>query len=366
MNMKKRFLTAMVASSLLAIGAVHADDCCNPCDPCYDSCYDPCQTDSCCWTGFEIGADFLYWKLCMDDLEYATCYDTVIDSNGNSAGSHNATYKHVCPDWDPGFRVYVGIDDVFCDWGLVGSYTRIQSCNSAATKQDGDKYLEAIYTHTYSLIGPTPAPSQDFVTMKQDLTYQSFDALFTTDYCMKSCHHFKPFFGVTGLYVDQDNRSTWMQTETNLTTHVGNTKWNSCLSGYGLRMGSTYSFSICDGLRLFGTGSAAITVADHDTSISFFKVDTTGENSTEYDYTFKDSECVFVPGYHLQIGFEYDTCMCGSDFGIRVGYEFLQWHNLPNARRFSSEGPPELSYSSSATVNTLGYHGLFAGLNVKF
>lgn len=385
--MKKNRLfvtTAALAFCSLAMAA-NAEEVCmdQPCDysagecfsayaPCPAQCSAPCDdycsTPSLCGMKYFVSADYLYWKLCVDDLDYAAHSDAVIDTNGNSLGTKNGTYKYVNPSWNSGFRVSAGISELACniDVGLIGHYTRINSCDYAKTNY-GDTYLEATMTHTFDVVGPSEIDTVLFATLSHELTYQDYDALFTTSYCLKPCHTFRPYFGVAGVIVDHHLLSTWQQDGLNNTVQDGTTTWNSCFSGVGLKVGSEYAFTLCRGLILYGAASGTVTVGENDSEVSFEKIiSATGEDSTSADYTFKDGECIFVPGYHISVGMLYEMCLCNCRFDLKIGYDFLQWHNLPNIRRFLSEGPPEVAMTTSPTVSTIGFHGLTVGVAMQF
>lgn len=222
-------------------------------------------------------------------------------------------------------------------------------------------------THTHDIIGPSVIDTVLFATLDHELTYQDYDILFTSSYCLKPCHTLRPYFGVTGVLFDHHIFSTWQQDGGNNTIHDGTTTWDSCFSSIGFKLGSQYTFALCSGLQFYGAASAAVTVGDNDSVVSFEKIITAqGLEPTVADYSFKDGECIFVPGYQISIGLLYDLCLCGFQLELVAGYEFNQWHNVPNLRRFLSEGPPELACSTSPTVATIGFHGLNLGLGMQF
>lgn len=345
------------------------------CDPCYQPCEDLCKTSTCCFPSFDFGIDLIYWKACVDDLDYSASYGGPIQTNGvtlNQVNTNNAVYHYPTEKWKPGFRLYGSVDDLWCDWGVSASYTWLDVKNTGERPLGDSGFLEATMTATWNLIGPV-APfgdfvSQQFVDIEQELTYHSYDILFYTDYCFRKGHIFKPFFGIAGAYFNQSLLCNWEQIDTNEAFVTGSTTWDSDYAGIGFKFGGEYGFTICRNLKIIGKASGTITTGTNDSKASFLKtsIPDGAEEDTTYIYTFQDGSCIFVPGYHISIGFEYDTCFCNTDIGLRLGYEFLSWSNLPTLRRFLSEGPPELSMSTNPSVTNIGFHGFYLGLNASF
>jgi len=357
MMKKKHFLATLLAATVLSTGAVNAAY--DSCDPCYD----PCEMDS-CFGGFEIGADFIYWKLCLDDLNYATSYTTpfpTTSTTGTLIMDQHGTNQSVCADWAPGFRVFLAKDNIFCDWDLITSYTWINHSTSSKTTKPENGLLQETLTHLNADLKPG-AGGVASVNASIDVTYQTFDVLFASDYCFRQCHNFKPFFGVTGLFLDQDLSSNWVESDlTEIAT--GATKWSGQYSGYGLKMGTEYSLTICDGFSMYASASGAITVGDQCSTYSTGKIDS---DSSEWKMSLKEEECVFVPGYNIGLGFQYDSCLCDMEYSARLGYEFVQWNNVNNQPRFYSADTNNFSAASSSTLATLGYHGINLGVSVTF
>lgn len=371
---KKHFLATLLAAVALSTSAVQAGDC-------YSSC-NPCDTDS-CFGGFEIGADFLYWKMCMDDLDYAVSYTSTFDADLTSAFNQIGCYDTVSTDWKPGFRVYLAKENIMCDWGLLLSYTWMRNFSTDSDNIESLTDGVVLIQPTVGIlnIGLSPTGDADLgifgvttIDAEYDITYQTFDVLFASDYCFRQCHSFKPYFGVTGLFLDQSFTTAWTMdavpsSVAPLPASIGGTRWSDDFSGYGFKFGGEYSFDICDGLSMFANGSGAITVGTHTANFSQTRT-TIGLTSVIDDVTntatLCDEECTLVSGYHIQVGFQYASCACDIEYALRIGYEFLEWRNVPNQRRFFSSDFENIANSSSPTTSTLGFHGLLAGLTFSF
>lgn len=359
---KQKYLwKTLLATTLLTTGAANAND--------YFGACDPCEMDS-CFGGFEIGVDFLYWKTCKDDLTYAVySVNTPAITEPVVAGpSITGSSANLSLDWKPGFRIYTSIDDVLGNWNLYGSYTWFSTSHSsrinAPTPAENDPsiyLIESVLTFADLDFNINTYGNLETIKAKYDLSFQSFDVLFSGDYALKQCHYFKPYFGATGIFLNQEIKIESEITTPSLIASEG--KWNDNYDGYGLKIGSEYNLALCDGFSIFGNGAALITVGNHSAS---FEQDITSELSSfsEPPVKFHHEENIFVPGYQISAGLQFDGCLCDFEYAIRIAYEFQNYFNAPNAPQFISE--EVLFLSSSTTISNLGFHGLTAGVKVKF
>lgn len=328
------------------------------CDP-YDNLYCSNYNDCC----FDLNVDYLCWKPCIDDLDFAYSFQT---SNGDTS----VTYKTLCPDWEPGIRIYLGKPSLFCDWNFGISWTYIKSDESTKLEapSKGDVSSALLHLGLRSDLDDSSGGKFKSARGNWELSYHEGNALISYDISCNHCHEFSPFLGVTGVYIDQ-------KLTVNLTNPSGvnnddsaEIEWNSEYWGVGLRVGSHYQYRFNDSISFFVRANGTI-LAGEDCSKN--KQEVTDGHSTISETTginFKhDTGCHCVPGYHLASGFICDTCICNYAFTFRLGYEFLEWHNIPNHRVFSGEDKgAEASHSSSPSTRTLGFHGLFAGLMLSF
>ncbi|MEM1283261.1 MAG: Lpg1974 family pore-forming outer membrane protein [Chlamydiota bacterium] len=331
-----------------------------------DSCYDPC-CDPCSFGGFEIGADFLYWKPCVDNMDYAVVrYSDTTEGTSPTTTTSKWGYKCLCLDWEPGFRIRFGKDDIWCNWRLNASYTWLDVNTSATCKvPDNADYVTSPFFHPNFRFLQDPEFS-DLTVVKgtYDTTYQTWDVLLAYDIACNRCHSFQPFFGVEGLILDQGITASGFVTEDISDVDFYKTKWTSDFFGVGLKIGSDYQFQMFDCVKFYGSAAGTITVGDFDGKYTGYVVNASGEISKSI---FADGDCCrVVPGYHLAAGLLYETDACGCEFAIRLGWEFVQWHNVANPRAFSSALPLDEHYSSSTDYTTLGFHGLVAGLDFSF
>jgi hypothetical protein len=120
-------------------------------------------------------------------------------------------------------------------------------------------------------------------------------------------------------------------------------------------------------MKVFARGSGSIVVGNDcssaDAGVYWLDGTTTTLDTRDYN---DDDKCLIVPGYHVQVGFLYESCYCGVDFGVRLGYEFVNWYNVPNHRVFPGESDLDSAISTSSSIRSFGMHGLLAGADVRF
>jgi hypothetical protein len=378
----------------------------------YDSCcsYDPCCAPSfdcsgCGMGNFAVGVDFLYWKPLVDDLDYG--YTTNFDGNSpNFVGSSSGLvqYQSVCTKWEPGVRVNLSAPCVLCNWDASASFTWMKSrsndCASAnSCGYEGCVVNTLLHPVLNSFVDELAQGRAQKITADWHSTYYNIDALLSYKINMNPCLDITPYFGIDALYLKQQQEGT-----ASIATYgydscpLARMCWDVNYWGVGLKMGSSVEQRCCDCLSVFANANATLLagkISKAQNQQSFAKLlqnapiaracgdncgndcgNDCGSDCCYSDYntlTFKDSGCgSFVPGYHLQAGFKYASNLCGCNYAVRVGYEFLYWLNLPNPRRFATqlneleENICSIGYSSGTNERTFGFHGLFLGAEFKF
>ena len=339
-----KLLTATLMTTTMA-AATTPDGCeCDPCkcDPCncgptisnrcsvatYRNC---CPTiDLCPWiAGIEMRGRFVLWKPSFDNLDYA--YGSRNDPDNNVNTNH---YKYVGHNWNAGFQLSLGRNDIACGIDLIASYAYIYGSdkNSVTSKLETLNPTQIINTTLGTLAQ---------ASSRHDFSYQSYDFLLSRCYILYACHRVTPLFGVAGLFLDQDTETRY-DTVTNNMNHV---VWHGEYSGIGFKMGARYDYSLNDCISFYFHGNGTILTGNiHNVT----EQTTTGATPTKW----KAEHHAFVPGYHVGVGFLYDFCWRGKAFNLIVGYEFLRWYNLPQQQRDNVW---------SQSHRQLGLHGIEMG-----
>lgn len=352
-------MLGMVIPSLclltMAPGMANANDCC------YDPCCDPCS-----FGGFEIGADFIYWKPCVDNLDYAAVAYEQQSHSSPVSYSNDYAYKCLCLGWEPGFRVRFGKEDILCNWDLYGSYLWLGINSKSKCKEpkgDGTFVTSPLFSAVLEMNSDPSNTELTFVEGKYDSTYQNWDAVVSYDISCNRCHSFQPFFGVEGLIFNQKLVIDGYVDHEIYDMDSKHMKWTSDFFGVGLKMGTAYVFEF-NCFKFYANASGAIVVGDHDGVNKQTRYDASG---VKFSYKFKDADCCqFVPGLHMGLGFIYESDACGCEYAIRAGWEFVKWCNVNNPRRFYESEEGLLTNASASDYTTLGLHGLVVGLDFEF
>jgi len=370
LNKKLALAVLSLGFATLTPGAASADsyvprnnDPCNPCNPCVDPCRTDCRTNDCC--SFDFFADFIYWKPCVDDLDFAAVRSGVANDFDNP---QELRYKSICPDWEPGFRLGIRKEDAWKCFDLDFEYTWLDVSDSQHTHAGNGEDILAVGLHPTIVNNFTGL--FDSARGKYSLNYQTFEILFAYPFRCGSCHTIAPFFGVEIAKFDQSFDVRYEFTPASGTTNIATIDWDSNYRGAGLELGTDYKFLLCEGFSLFARATGTILIGDANTTNdqADYDVSSTGVKSNEYYTNFKDGDCCHVvPGIHLQLGFQYEDESCGCEYKLRVGYEMLNWWNLQNPRRwFTDDYPANFAQSTHSNTTTLGFHGLLVGFEVKY
>lgn len=351
-TLKQTFNIVALSAGLIALapGAVSAENNC---------CYDPCESR--CWDfgSFEFGVDFLYWKPCVSDVDFVG-----IQTKDNDP-YFRYKIRSIDTDWEPGVRASLKIPSCTCDWDVEASYTYIESRNTESRKvkpADGDMYQ--VNTH------PAVAfPRNDLAKGSWNAEYQEWELLFSYNLHNSNCHRLSGFFGVAGIEFDQKLkiRLAFENGDELVDNH-----WRGDYWGVGFRAGSDYQYSFSDCISFFTRAHASILAGEPKNVKQNFKHTFEGQTIDSLR-TSDDNRCQIVPGYNIAAGFAYNTSYCDTEWSLRVGYQFLQWFNLPRHRTYYGSGGNildqagvVLSTSSASTGRSLGMHGLTAGISVAF
>ena len=318
---------------------------CNPCCapppsvPCY---YYPSRSNPCFCPDIDIAIEALIWKPCVNNTQYAAVISGAEDTK--------IKYKSVCPDWEAGIRGWWGLPCFYRDWGIKISYTYVDFCDSSSIKKENqitsplphESHLDSSYTLA------------DAAKANWEGYYHEWDVRLTKECCCGPYHRFTPVIAIAGIILDH---------ELDVALFDGSSKdkveWDSRYWGVGLRAGTDYDYLICPCLHFVADAHVTV-LAGGAKNESEHKFDTKIE-------TDDDDCCLIVPGIHIGAGFVYDTSICDCDVSLKLGYEFIDWWNLPTPRVFVGENATtRAAHATSGTTGTFGFHGLYAGIGMSF
>jgi hypothetical protein len=324
-----------------SVGSLSAayDPYCPPENYCPAPGWDPC---ACEMPDFVLYADFLYWQIHTEGLEFARNGGF---SDGPTVAIEN-TGEIVTTDCDfePGFRVGLIVDLGCCNWDFYAQYTYLSACFSEEVTGD------AATTDIQPLIWNQGIGQNQFITVngeffqlpsltlargEWDSCQNVLDFGLGRTFSVNNCFDMRPHIGF---------KATWQELKYNvryerpaLVVDINGTPTQIAESaavdirnktdfdGIGLRGGldAKWRFSPC--LSLVGGFAVSAVWSDieihrHDTFTS------AGEEDNNVDV--KRKNCALIPVTELLLGLQYDATLCDFDFFVFVGWENQVWWNL--------------------------------------
>lgn len=349
-----------------------------------------CPVSSCCAPpsclgNFRLFADFLYWNVCQNNLDYAM---TVTDVNGLDATMSigpdtfpiwlqgNYKVKSVSSKYKPGFRVGGFYSAGGCcggwDFGIV--YTQLDS-----------HYTNHVFSHgAGELVLPTQIPNladaaellfrnvlggdSPAARSKLSLNYNMVDLLATTSYSSGGCFAWQPYAGVRFLEIKEkwNIEYTFNPSVSSLpvTSILLTSRWHSKIPAAGLTAGISGSISFCDCFSVIGRVGASC-VGGRAKARTHLTGDFTADSSVSGSAAptrVSKNKCSILTGFEGALGLAYTFKCCQTGVQIAAGYEFQNWYNVPTPIEHGILIPGIESNPSS----NLSLHGLFVRAGIAF
>lgn len=325
---------------------------CNPCPTkkiCKTTCIEvrprpPCEcvTRACdCGVDFFITGDFTWWKPRQDGMEYAVTEPLPGGVSGVTAASTTPSQGkvyHAKAQYEPGFKVGVGLD--FCDWGwdVYLNYTWFRTENnrhassSAATGaglQLQDSYWFAGINNN---IGPLSYAS---ATSHWKVHMNVLDLEFGRKFWIGKHIMIRPQAGLKGVWNRQHLDNYYFSSTA--TTFAGTpvlpalaeTQMHQRIKndGVGIRAGMCTAWHFSRGFSLFGdfalTGLWQKFKVSRNDEVSL----TTAGVVTAEPVNVRDHFYSVTPVLEWMFGLKWETWSCGDNyhFGIKAAWEEQIW-----------------------------------------
>ena len=169
-----------------------------------------------------ITADFIYWTARMDGLEYVAS-GVASDFSGTSKG----TVYTPDWDWDPGFKVGIGLNLPHDGWDVYAEYTWLHSSAS-----DTVRGINLAPAWNIAALIETVSRLVNDSHANWDVHFNAIDLSLGRNYFVSQFLSLRPFIGFKGSWIDQDY-------------HV---RYNVDRNGY------VSTFRLCDDQDFWGIG----------------------------------------------------------------------------------------------------------------
>ncbi len=352
-SLKRAFGKAAVfCSSLLmmsgAFGSAAAD---------YNAyCYDPCCPVDCCeMPNYVLYADFIYWQVHPEGLEYAR-------KGGYSGNDEDPVDARGCIEtpgcgFEPGFRVGAFVDLGCCNWDFYAQYTYLNSCFSKRDSVDMNFLGLAPLIDNIGGLGDINVAKGSW-----DSHLNVLDFGLGRTFEVNCCFDFRPHFGFKATWQDMKFHVLYEEIENTTTTNRYLIKNKVEFDGIGLRSGfdAAWRFSPCFSI----VGGFAASAVYSDLCVvreSFNSTLTNGsEGAVNQNENLQYNHCALVPVLELMLGIRWDSRVCDCyDVFVFVGWENQVWWDL---NRFIN-----VAYSDSNNNYDFGPNGniTYQGLTVR-
>lgn len=136
------------------------------------------------------------------------------------------------------------------------------------------------------------------------------------------------------------NRFTNVQTLVNSGVAVGD---NVTYNGFGPRLGADLNYGLGNGFGLYANGAGSLLIGTLKQAIGGY----VGSDATLYNIS--ASKTTMVPELEAKLGARYDWAMAQGDFGLDVGYMWVNYFDAQATTFFGDHA-------------NFGLHGVYAGL----
>jgi len=298
-------LTGMVSNTATAAG--------------YDC--NSCNTVDCCeLPAYAVYADFLYWQVTQDGLEFAQTGVATVTTASSQVTTAGKVHQPKC-HWEPGFRIGLVVDLGCCDWDFFAQYTWLQ--NKESTKVADSATLSPLWST--NVLNATHAGG---IKIAVDDQFNVLDFGLGRSFRCNECFVFRPHFGF---------KATWQQLKNDVyqlpAASSGGTRAHIQnkieFDGIGLRGGfdGAWRFSPCFSI----VGHAALSAVYSDISVTREDrseiVNAAGTVSSHVTTAkVKQNICAIVPVLELMLGIRWDSRMCDCyDVFVMLGWENQVW-----------------------------------------
>jgi len=297
----------------------------------------------------------MWMKPTEEGLEYAMDQDTSGNSvfpltTGKTKGFSADSNEW---DWRPGFRVGFGFYAMHDAWNISVDWTYFKMKADSELSNGGTGVLLALWLPARD---PQLHPNQLSIpnaSARWSGDYNTMDIMIGKPYHISRYYISNPMFGIRAGWIDQDYHIRYF-------THEENNVWlKNDYWGAGIRSAYEGQFLLGSGWSIYGKAAFSLLFGKFDISQQ-------SENSSILkEYKTEDSFYTVQPNAELGIGISWSKFYHKNQYqvSLKIGYEFNQWWDQNQARKFFDVDP---TANDTVSRGDLSFNGFMFGLHVEF
>lgn len=304
--------------------------CCEPAQPGPFGFAFPMDLGLNCPQDFYFHADALAFQAKQDGMDFV-----IHDSNGTTPPITQGkvdgfSNSHTDWDWNPGMRLGIGFFLKHDRWNLDFNWTWV---NITDYKHSSMTTSGGVLIPLWLTGANTPAAELGVASSAVwDASYNTIDAQIGKPFYISRALAVNPHFGVRGAVIDQHFSVDYSGEDARVIHHGDNNFW-----GVGARLGVDVDFKLGKGWCLFGNFAAAMLFGQFDVDQDLTYGPTVSSDGFNLEYDFFQN----VPNTELALGLGWGQYVNKKKqyISLRAAYEFHEWWDQLNMRRFWSGSP---------------------------
>ncbi len=305
---------------------------------------------------FFVTGSFIYWEACSDDFDFGRYTNTTPTLVGYPTfGGHQVFLE---PEYHPGFKVALGYNSSFDDWGMLLEYTWLNfSTKSSFSAPTGDlfvlNYSNSSKAGLFTFTGATTANNLS-LGWRQDMSLLDFNLC--RGYYQGTRVTVEPFVGLRAAWFEGHESISATGGQTVLASSLGSAANIKSVShseswGLGPRFGVKSQWLLGSGFRVDGKASFSTLFTSYS---ELHTRTTTGTTVTAHDNWGDDYNNV-RPAAELGLGFAWGSYFgdMGYHFDLAATYDFNIFWNQNMMRSIYDSA----NYGSKTNPSDLVYHG---------
>lgn len=288
-----------------------------------------------CPRDFYVHVDGLAFQAKQDGMEFAIEDTTTSDGSPTAPITYGKVhgFSNNNSDWDynPGMRFGLGFYLDHDAWNLDFNWTWANITNYKSVRATDDGVLIPLWLLGADEIQPFGSRANAVWTAQ----YNMLDFVLGKPYHISRYLVVNPFFGVRGGWINQHFSVGYSRTATNSTiTHHGE---KNNFRAVGGKMGINTDWIVGKGWWLFGNLSGSLVAGKFEIKQNLTIPDENGSDGFDLVSDYYQN----VPNMEMAIGLgwsrQFDCCR--YRISLRAAYEFIQWWDQLNMRKFYSGHP---------------------------